>query len=104
MQLTDHLIKYLVGFLKGVLIQVCRLLISNDFIVMDTDESSQVPLILGKSFVVISRAIFEVLVGKISFQFCEEIVDICLPPPTALFVPVPIIPIVLDVPILIFGI
>ena len=103
-QLTDYLLKYPAGFLEGVPIQVCKLFIPSDFIVMDIDESSQVPIILGNLFVAISRALFEVLVGKISFQFCEEMVDICLPPPTALFVLVPMVPIVLDVPVLVFGI
>ena len=51
-QLTDCSIKQPMGILEDVHIQVDKFIIPCDFIVLNMDENSQVPIILGKPFLV----------------------------------------------------
>jgi len=79
-QLVDRSIGYPVGILEDAQVQVEKFIISCDFMVMDMDESSQLPIILGKSAT--TGVVIDVPAGKISFQLCEEKVDFCFPTPT----------------------
>jgi len=72
-----------------------------DFIVVDRDESSHVPIILGRPFLATVGAKIDVQAGTISSRMCGEMVDFCLPthipssvlvtypPPAA---PMPVVP------------
>jgi len=91
-QLTYRLIKYYVSILEDVPVQVGKFVIPCDFIVMDMDESSHVPIILGRPFLTIVGAAIDVPAGKISFQLCGQKVNSYFPPPIALSVPAPPVP------------
>jgi len=48
---------------------------------MDMDESSHMPIILGRSFLATAEAEIDVQADTLSFGICEERVDFCFPPP-----------------------
>jgi len=67
---------------------VGKLIIPCDFIIMDMDENSRVPIILGRQFLATAGAMMDMQAGTMSFLLCGEKIDFHLPPyPT----PVPLI-------------
>ena len=74
------------GALKDVPIQVGKFIIPYDFIIMNMDENSQVPFILGRPFLATAGVVIDVQAGTISFQMYGERVDFYFRPPTPSFV------------------
>ena len=87
-QLADCSIRQPVGILEDLLVQVGKFVIPCDFFVMDMDENSQVPLILGRPFLATAGALIDVQANTLSFQLCGERVDLCFSPSTQPPVPV----------------
>ena len=50
-------IKYLRGVIEDVLVKVKKLYFSADFIILDMEENREVPLILGRPFLVIGNTL-----------------------------------------------
>jgi len=50
LQLADRSIKYPIGILKDVPLQVGKFFIPCDFIVMEMEQDSRIPIILGRPF------------------------------------------------------
>ncbi|XP_021835031.1 uncharacterized protein [Spinacia oleracea] len=50
LQLADHSVKTPLGFLEDVPVQVGRVFVPCDFVIMEMEEDSKVPLILGRPF------------------------------------------------------
>jgi len=57
-----------VGILEDIPIQVVQFVIPCDFIVMNTDDNPQVPIILGRPFFATAWAVINVQVGTLFFQ------------------------------------
>ena len=74
-----------------------KFVILYDFVVMEMDESSQVSIILRRSFLTSARAMIDMPVRKTSFQLCGEKVDFYFPPPMAFLLTAHSIPMVLTV-------
>lgn len=91
-QLADRTLRRPAGVLEDVPIQVGKFIIPCDFIVIDMDEGSQVPIIFGRPFLATAGAVIDVQAGTISFQFCDERVDFCFPPPSPPPASVPLSP------------
>ena len=53
------------GVLENALVQVAMFVIPCDFIIMDIDKNSQVPLILRRPFMAIAGAVINVQAGTI---------------------------------------
>ena len=66
-QLADRSIRQLVGILEDVPIQVGKSVIPCDFIVLDIDESSRVPISLRRLFQTAAGAVIDVQADTISF-------------------------------------
>jgi len=81
-KLADWSTRQPVGILEDVLVRVSEFVIPCDFFIMDMDESSHVPIILGRPFMATTEAEIDVKVGTISFWMCGERVDFYFPPPT----------------------
>ncbi|XP_022875578.1 uncharacterized protein LOC111394019 [Olea europaea var. sylvestris] len=64
LQLVDRSIKRPNGIIEDVLVKVDKFIFSADFIILDIDEDSNIPLILGKPFLAIERALIDVYDGK----------------------------------------
>jgi len=79
-QLADCTLRRPTGVLEDIAIQVGKFIIRCDFIMMDIDESSQIPIILRRPFLATAGAVINVQAGTMSFQFCVARVDFYFPP------------------------
>jgi len=74
------------GILEDVPLQVGKFFIPCDFIVMEMEEDSRIPIILGRPFLATAGAMSDVKNDKLSRQVGDEKVEFSLPqsmaPPT----------------------
>ena len=56
------------GVLKDVLVKVDNFIFPVDFIVLDKEEDKEIPIILGRPFLVTSRAMIDVQKGKLKLR------------------------------------
>jgi len=91
-QLAYRTIKRSADILDDVLVQVGKLVISCDFIVMDMNESPQMSILLERLFLATAGPVIDMQAGTISFRIWGEMVDFCFPPPTASSVPANLLP------------
>lgn len=78
-QLADRTIRHPLGILEDVLIKVGKFFIPCDFVVMDMEEDSHTPIILGRPFLATAGAKIDVKGGIISLQLEDEEMDFCVP-------------------------
>ncbi|XP_048229359.1 uncharacterized protein LOC107262498 [Ricinus communis] len=71
-QFADRTIKIPRGIVEDVLVKVDKFIFPVDFIVMDMEGESVVPLILGRPFLATSRAIIDVCKGKLQLRVDDE--------------------------------
>lgn len=60
LQLAYRSVKYPIGMLENIHVQVGQLFIPTDFIIMDIKEDSKIPIILGTPFLATVGAIIDV--------------------------------------------
>jgi hypothetical protein len=70
--LADRSVTYPYGVLEDVLVKVNDLLFPADFVILDMDEDSEVPLLLGRPFLATGRALIDVELGKLILRFQDE--------------------------------
>jgi len=63
-QPTDHSIKIPHGVVENMLVDVGKFTLSTDFVIMDIEEDSNIPLILGKPFLNTINVVISVAKGK----------------------------------------
>jgi len=68
LQLVDRSVKYPMGILEDVPLQVGKFFIPYDFVVMEMEEDSHIPIILGRPFLAIAGAMIDLKNGRISLQ------------------------------------
>ncbi|XP_020232598.1 uncharacterized protein LOC109812941 [Cajanus cajan] len=68
LQLADRSIKYPHGIVEDLLVTVDKFFFPVDFIVMDMEEDSEVPLILGRPFMKTAKVIIDVDDGKLKVR------------------------------------
>lgn len=78
LQLANHSVKYPIGILENILVQVGQFFIPIDFIIMDIKEDSNIPIILGRPFLETAGAIIDVKQGKMTFEVGEEKIEFIL--------------------------
>ncbi|XP_048229539.1 uncharacterized protein LOC125370013 [Ricinus communis] len=71
-QLADRTIKIPRGIVEDVLVKVDKFTFSVDFVVMDMEGESVVPLILDRPFLAISRVVIDVCNGKLQLRVDDE--------------------------------
>ncbi|XP_048229439.1 uncharacterized protein LOC112535117 [Ricinus communis] len=71
-QLADRTVKYPKGIIKDVLVKVNKFIFPVDFVVMDMNGESDVPLILGRPFLATSKALIDVSSGKLELRVDDE--------------------------------
>ncbi|XP_048228251.1 uncharacterized protein LOC125369525 [Ricinus communis] len=71
-QLADRTVKIPRGIIEDVLIKVDKFIFLMDFVVMDMEGESIVPLILGRPFLATSKAIIDVYDGKLQLRVDDE--------------------------------
>nr|GEX43640.1 reverse transcriptase domain-containing protein [Tanacetum cinerariifolium] len=72
LELADRSISHPVGVAKDVFVKVGTFHFLADFIVVDFDADPRVPLILGRSFLKIERALIDVFEGELTLHFGKE--------------------------------
>ncbi|XP_010678137.1 uncharacterized protein LOC104893700 [Beta vulgaris subsp. vulgaris] len=71
-QLVDRSVKVHVGELEDVPVQLGRVYIPCDFVVMEMEEDSQVPLILGRSFLKMVGVLVDMKRGVLTLKVGDE--------------------------------
>ena len=62
------------GVLEDVLIKVGKFIFPMDFVVMDIEEDTQVPLLLGRPFLATGAALIDVKKGELTLRVEDEVV------------------------------
>ncbi|XP_058005415.1 uncharacterized protein LOC131181384 [Hevea brasiliensis] len=75
LQLADRSIKYLIGILKNIPINIGKFFISIDFVVLEMEEDVQIPIILGRPFLTTTGVIISVKNGQLTLKLREEEVE-----------------------------
>ncbi|XP_038976409.1 uncharacterized protein LOC113461320 [Phoenix dactylifera] len=75
LQLADRSVKYPLGILENVLIKVKKFIIPVDFIVLEMEEDTEIPIILGRPFLATAGAIIDVKNGRLTLKVGEEEVE-----------------------------
>ncbi|XP_045830999.1 uncharacterized protein LOC123922316 [Trifolium pratense] len=70
--LADRSITYPYGVLEDVLVKVNDLFFPADFVILDMNEDSEVPLLLGRPFLATGRALIDVELGELMLRFQNE--------------------------------
>ncbi|XP_021996223.1 uncharacterized protein LOC110893421 [Helianthus annuus] len=70
--LADRSIKYPRGFVENMLVKIDKFVFPVDFVILDMDEDSRVPLILGRPFLNTARTIVDVAAGQITLRVNDE--------------------------------
>ncbi|KOM30073.1 hypothetical protein LR48_Vigan853s000100 [Vigna angularis] len=72
LQLADRSLKYPYGVVEDVLVKVDKFVFLVDFIVMEMEGNSDVPLILGRPFMKTTRVLIDVENGKLKLRVHDE--------------------------------
>ncbi|XP_021657053.2 uncharacterized protein LOC110647496 [Hevea brasiliensis] len=78
LQLANRSMKYPIGILENIPIKVGKFFIPVDFIVLKMKEDIQIPIILGRPFLVTTRVTIYVKNGWLTFKVGEEEVELNL--------------------------
>ena len=65
LQLADRSLKHLRGVIEDVLVKVDKFIFPADFIVLDMEVDTEIPIILGRPFLATSRAMIDIQRGEL---------------------------------------
>ncbi|XP_021714895.1 uncharacterized protein LOC110682862 [Chenopodium quinoa] len=71
-QLADRSVRLPMGILEDVPVQVGRVFVPCDFVVMEMEEDNKVPLILGRSFLNTAGVVIDMKQGKLTLNVGDE--------------------------------
>ncbi|XP_021843506.2 uncharacterized protein [Spinacia oleracea] len=74
LQMEDRSIRYPLGILEDVHVLVGKFYIPVDFVVLDMEEDSQIPIILGRPFFYIASAVIDVKSGSLTLSVGDDTV------------------------------
>ncbi|GJZ34606.1 DNA-directed DNA polymerase [Tanacetum coccineum] len=72
LELADRPIQYPRGIIENILIKVDKFILLIYFVILDIPEDSRVPIILGRPFLAIARAMIDVFNKKITLRVGDE--------------------------------
>ncbi|XP_021856756.2 uncharacterized protein [Spinacia oleracea] len=72
LQMADRSIKYPLGILEDVPVRVRKFYIPVDFVVLDMEEDSQIPIILGRPFLCTAGAVIDVKSGSLTLSVGDD--------------------------------
>ena len=78
LQMADRSIKYPLGILEDVPVKVGKFYIPVDFVVLDMEEDSQIPIILGRPFLCTAGAVIDVKNGTLSLSIGDHTISFTL--------------------------
>ena len=74
LQMADRLMAQLEGILEDVLVKVGKFIFPVDFVIMQMEEDTQIPLLLGRPFLAIGAALIDVQKGELTLRVGNEAV------------------------------
>ena len=60
------------GIIKDVLVEIDKFIFLRDFVILNMDEDIEVPLILGRAFLAIAKAIIDISDGRLVLRVGKE--------------------------------
>ena len=72
LQLVDKSLKHPQGVIEDVLVKVDKFIFPADFIVLDMEEDKEIPIIIGRPFLVTSRAMIDVQKGELKLRVQDD--------------------------------
>ncbi|KAG8490890.1 hypothetical protein CXB51_014751 [Gossypium anomalum] len=75
-QLADKTIRFPRGIIEDVLVKIDKFIFAVDFVVLDIEEDSNTPLILGKPFLATARIIIDVGIGELTLRVGDETITL----------------------------
>ncbi|XP_070026099.1 uncharacterized protein [Nicotiana sylvestris] len=72
LQMADRTMKRPLGIIDYVLVQVDKFILATDFVILDFEVDYEVPIILGRPFLVKGMALVDVEVGELTFRVGDE--------------------------------
>ncbi|XP_061358467.1 uncharacterized protein LOC133307492 [Gastrolobium bilobum] len=76
LQLADRPIRRPDGVIEDVLVKIDKFIFPADFVVLNMEEDTEIPLLLGRPFFATTRAMIDVEQGKLMLKVNEETVTI----------------------------
>ena len=73
LQMADRTMAQPEGVLEDVLIKVGKFIFLVDFVIMDMEEDTQVPLLLGRTFLATGAALIDVKKGVLTLRVGEGV-------------------------------
>ncbi|XP_020234683.1 uncharacterized protein LOC109814625 [Cajanus cajan] len=74
LQLADRSVKYPYGVIENMLVKVHKFIFLVDFVIMDMEEDSAIPIILGRPFMKTARPIIDVENGEFKLRVHDEVI------------------------------
>ncbi|MCI34975.1 hypothetical protein A2U01_0056196, partial [Trifolium medium] len=68
LSLADRSITYSYGILQDVLVRVATFVFPANFVILDMEESTDVPLLLGRPFLATGRALIDMKMGDLMLR------------------------------------
>ena len=75
LQMADITMEKPEGVIEDVLVKVGKFIFPVDFIILDMEEDSQVPLLLGRPFLATGAALIDMQKGVLTLRVGEEATD-----------------------------
>ena len=72
LQLADRSLKHPWGVIEYVLVKVDKVIFPADFIVVDMEEDKEIPIILGRPFLAIGRAMIDLRKGELKLRVRDD--------------------------------
>ena len=71
-QLVDRSVKFPQGVIENVLVRVSRFVYPVDFVILDMEEDTEVPLILGRPFLATAQAVVDMNDGTLTLRYGDD--------------------------------
>ena len=75
-QLANKTIRFPRGIIEDVLVKIDKFIFPVDFVVLDIEEDSNVPLILGRPFLATAKTIIDVGTGELTLRVGDETITL----------------------------
>lgn len=80
LKLANRSLQYPYGIVENVIVKVEKFFFPVDFVILDMEEDSQMPLIFGRPFLATGRALIDIEKGEIIFRVENEQVSFSIKP------------------------
>ncbi|PIN19344.1 DNA-directed DNA polymerase [Handroanthus impetiginosus] len=72
LQLADRSLTYPKGVIEDILVKVHKFIFSADFVVLDMEADSEIPIIFGRPFLAIGRTLIDVQKGELTMRVQDQ--------------------------------